>query len=73
MATHAKQTLLSSMEEPGEQCTVVFALILTELASGREGGRVSSPAPPPPHTHSLAGSVKIIAKTIVHCFPSFHA
>jgi hypothetical protein len=35
------------MEEPGEQCTVVFALIVTELASTCVG--VSSTPPPPPN------------------------
>jgi hypothetical protein len=45
-----------SMEEPGEQCTVVFALIVTELASecvSVEGGcpdaTLPSPPNPPPH------------------------
>jgi hypothetical protein len=31
------------MEEPGEQCTVVFALIVTELASGGGGAATTSP------------------------------
>jgi hypothetical protein len=49
------------MEEPGEQCTVVFALIVTELAGEyvcRGAGGVAS-----------AGYVTIYAKTTVHCFP----
>ncbi len=42
------------MEEPGEQCTVVFALIVTEPASecvcrgGGGGGWGAAPPPPPP-------------------------
>jgi hypothetical protein len=55
------------MEEPGEQCTVVFALIVTELASECvyvEGVGELHRSPP------LAGSVKIYAKTTVHCSPS---
>jgi hypothetical protein len=56
------------MEEPGEQCTVVFALIVTEPASGclqcacvcvcGGGGGEGLP---------LASSVTILAKTTVHC------
>ncbi len=41
------------MEEPGEQCTVVFALIVTEQATEgvfREGGGLLQPSPPPPST-----------------------
>ncbi len=37
---------LEYMEEPGEQCTVVFTLIFTEPASGRE----VATTPPPTHT-----------------------
>jgi hypothetical protein len=48
------------MEEPGEQCTVVFALIVTETTSG-----CFTPHP------SLAGSVITYAKTTVHCSPDF--
>ncbi len=58
------------MEEPGEQCIVVFALIVTEPVSecvyveGMEGGGVNlQPSLP------LAGSVTIYAKTTVHCSP----
>jgi hypothetical protein len=50
------------MEEPGEQFTVVFALIFTEPASEcvvcGGGGAPSLP---------LAGFVTIHAKTTVHC------
>ncbi len=48
------------MEEPGEQCTVVFALIVMEPASKCVcgGGGVAPPQ---------AGSVTINAKTTVHC------
>ncbi len=49
------------MEEPGEQCTVVFALIVTEPAS--ECVCVEAPHPP------LGGSVTIYAKTTVLCSP----
>jgi hypothetical protein len=45
------------MEQPGEQCTVVFALIVTCVWGG--GG-----CPP-----ALAGSVTIHAKTTVHWSP----
>jgi hypothetical protein len=56
------------MDESGEQCTVVFALIATEPASGRWG--VAIPSPLPTHTHSPAGGcVTIYAKTTVHCSP----
>jgi hypothetical protein len=39
------------MEEPGEQCTVVFALIFTELGSEYlcVGGGVVAAPPPPSH------------------------
>jgi hypothetical protein len=53
------------MEEPGEQRTVVFALIVTELASEcvcGGGGSHSPQIPPPP-----PGSVITDAKTTVHC------
>ncbi len=44
------QLWVGPMEEPGEQCTVVFALIGTELASecvcGEGGGVVDAPPPP---------------------------
>jgi hypothetical protein len=58
----------STMEEPGEQCTVVFALLVTEPASdcvnaGGEGNvGVALPPPPPP----LTGPVTICAKSTVH-------
>jgi hypothetical protein len=54
------------MEVPGKQCTVVFALIVTELASEcvEKGGRVFAL----PFTHPLASCVTIYAKTTVHCF-----
>ncbi len=57
------------MEEPGEQCTVVVALIVPEPASECEcmwrgwGGRGCDPPPP------LAGSETNYAKTTVHCSP----
>jgi hypothetical protein len=58
------------MEEPGEQCTVVFALIATEPAivfvCVRGGLVIPPPFPPPPR---LADSVTIYAKTTVHCSP----
>ncbi len=38
----------SPLEKSGEKCIVVFALIVTEPVSGREGGGVYHP--PPPHT-----------------------
>ncbi len=38
----------SILEEPGEQCTVVFALIVTEPVSECVGGDCSCP-PSPPH------------------------
>jgi hypothetical protein len=49
-------------------CTVVFALIVMEPASGKGVGLATIP-PHPKHTNSLAGSVKINAKTTVHCSP----
>jgi len=55
------------MEEPREQCTVVFALIVTQPAGesvcvwGGEG--MATPHLP------LTGSVTISAKTTVHCSP----
>ncbi len=58
------------MDEPGERCTVVFALIVTEPAcncvcgGGGEGGVAAPPFPIP-----LAGPVKIYAKTTVNCAP----
>jgi hypothetical protein len=61
------------MEEPGEQCTVVFALIVTGLASKCVcvcgGGGVATPSPPPPPTLTLGSYVTIYAKTILHCSP----
>jgi hypothetical protein len=54
-----------SIGEPGEQCTVVFALIFTELASECtcvEGGYCP---------HPLAGSSTVYAKTTMHCSPDF--
>jgi hypothetical protein len=70
------------MEEPGEQCTDVFALIVTDPASdfvcvkgwmggggGGVGGGGRGGAPPPPPPPPLAGTVKICAKTTVHCSP----
>ncbi len=53
------------MEEPGEQCTVVFALIVTEPDGEYvcvEGGDAT---PPPP----LGGSGTIYAKTTLLCSP----
>jgi hypothetical protein len=43
------------IEEPGEQCNIVFALIVTEPASECEGGLQHSPSPFP-----LAGSVQFM-------------
>ncbi len=55
------------MEEPREQCIVVFALVLTEPASesGCEEGVEGVDTPPPP----FAGFVASYAKTTVHCSP----
>ncbi len=39
----------SSMEEPGEQCIVVFALIVTESASECVCGGGGGAAPSPTH------------------------
>ncbi len=56
--------IVYTMEEPGEQCTVVFALNATEPASECEcGGGAAIPGP------TLADSVTIYAKTTVHCSP----
>jgi hypothetical protein len=63
----SKVYTVSDLEEPGEQCTVVFAQIVTERACARGGG--NPPPPQPPSTHSLAGSVTINAKTTVHFSP----
>jgi hypothetical protein len=52
-----------------EQCIVVFALIVTESASGLVGWGWRLPPATPTHTHSLAGSVTIDTKTTVHCSP----
>jgi hypothetical protein len=43
------------MEESGEQCTVVFASIVTETANGEEGGGGGGvkQLPPSTHTHTL--------------------
>jgi hypothetical protein len=53
-------------EKPGEQCTVVFALIVTKQASEcvwcEGGGEIAT------HT-TVAGSVKILAKATAHCSP----
>jgi hypothetical protein len=54
-----------SMEEPEEQCTVVFALIVTEPARVCVWGGLLYMYPPLP----LASSVTIQAKTTVHCSP----
>ncbi len=58
-------SLVTHMEEPGEQCAVVFVLIITKPASERvcvgEGRR--SLYPP------LPGFETIYAKTTVHCSP----
>jgi len=62
------KTQLSSMEEPGEQCTVVFALIVIEPANECVGRRGEGRLLHPPF-HSLAGSVTIYAKTTLDCFP----
>jgi hypothetical protein len=52
------------MKESGEQCTVVFASIVTEYITG-------CVCPPPTHTNLVAGSVTIYAKTTVQCSPGF--
>ncbi len=57
------------MEESGEQCTVVFALNVTEPASGGGGGGCALPQPLHTHKHSLAGSETISAMMSVHCSP----
>jgi hypothetical protein len=70
------------MEEPGEQCTVVFALIVKDQANegvcvcgGGEGYRCYHPPPPPLKDTGtclclpLASSVKIHAMTTVHTSP----
>jgi hypothetical protein len=49
------------MEKPGEQCIVVFALIVMEPAN--ECVYLAPPSIP------VAGSVTIYAKTTVHCSP----
>jgi hypothetical protein len=59
--------IVPSMEEPGVQCTVVFALMVTELASDyvyvwRRECYEYTP-------HPLACSVTIYAKTTVRCSP----
>jgi hypothetical protein len=60
--------LLSTTEEPAEQCTVVFAYIVTE--PGGWGVSIPSPPSPPFHTpHSLAGSITINAKTTTDYSP----
>jgi hypothetical protein len=54
-----------SVEEPGEQCTVVFALIVTgPVVSVVVWGVYCIPPPPPP-----SGFVTIYTKTTVHCSP----
>jgi hypothetical protein len=54
-------------ESKGEQCIIVFVLIVTEPASGRWGvWTVESLIPPAPQ---LAGSATIYAKTTVDCSP----
>jgi hypothetical protein len=53
------------MEEPGEQCTVVFAFIVTEPAIVNLCVWAGVPSPPPPPT-PLAGSVTFYATTTVH-------
>ncbi len=55
----------SVMEEPGEQCTVVF--VLTVMGPVGECGGGDCSYPPSPHT--LAGSVTIYAMTTLHCSP----
>ncbi len=71
---YLKGYMHSSMEEPREQCTVVFALIVTEHATEGvfgEGGGLLQPSPssaPLPQ----AGSVTTYAKTTVHCSPKVH-
>jgi hypothetical protein len=52
------------MEEPGEQYTVVFALIVTGLAS-----KCVCVGTSPPPTLTQAVTATINAKTTVQCFP----
>jgi hypothetical protein len=57
--------LLQAMKEPGEQCNVVFALIVTEQVSECACvGRCFTPHPP--------GYVTNYVKTTVHCSPDMH-
>jgi hypothetical protein len=56
------------MKDPGEQCTVVFALIVTEPASECYNRSCLCPPAPLPHP-PIAGSVIIHAKTTVHYSP----
>jgi hypothetical protein len=60
-------TIPTGIEKTGEQCTVVFAFIVTESARDfvcvkGEGGRYTISRP-------LAGSVTIYVKTTVYCSP----
>jgi hypothetical protein len=57
------------MLEPGEHCTVVFALIVTEQAGECVGGWDSWEFPHPPPPTPLAGSVTLYANTTAHCSP----
>ncbi len=62
----------SGLLKPGEQCNVVFALIVTESANewgcvggmGAAGSYYNAPPPPP-----LGLSVTIYAKTTADCSP----
>jgi hypothetical protein len=53
------------MEEPGEQCIVVFALIVPEQASEYvcvEGVGVGISGPPPPSTSRLRNNYAMFSK-----------
>jgi hypothetical protein len=55
-----------SMEEPGEQCTVVFAEIVTESGLREEMGGGGG-CNPHPSAHKLTISVTFDVKTTMHC------
>ncbi len=52
---------VGTVEESGEECTVVFALIVTVWVRGGGGGDAT------PFPLILAGSVTMYAKTTMHC------
>jgi hypothetical protein len=64
---YKKVYIIFSIEESGEQWTVVFAQVVTEPASGSGWGLRQ---PPPPHTQTITSRFRNInAKTTVHCSP----